>query len=513
VKTDNGESVSVWMATTPGTRVDGKLTSDVDADVCIVGAGIAGITTAYLLSREKQRVVVLDDGPVAGGETCRTTAHLVNAPDTWFSEIERLHGKEAARVAAGSHTAAIDRIEETVLREGIRCGFRRLDGYLFSEPGESPESLEKELAATHSAGLSDVELVDRVPMDSYETGAAMRFPRQGQFHVLEYIKGLVGAIRTNGGRIYDHTHAVEIEGLTDTSARVKTAGATVNARAVVVATNSPVNDRVVIHTKQAPYRTYVIGARVRRGAVPGFLLWDTADPYHYVRLQPIDRTHDLVIVGGEDHKTGQAEDMGNRYRRLEKWMRDRFPSARKVEFRWSGQVMEPVDGLAFIGPNPLDKKSVFIATGFSGTGMTYGTIAGMLLTDLVQGRRNAWAETYDPSRKSVGAAAKFAQENLNVAARYSDLVTSGDVATTRNIKKGRGAVVRRGLTKSAVYRDEDGNLEERSAICPHLGCVVNWNPGEKTWDCPCHGSRFHRDGHVVNGPANRGLSDAGGNES
>ena len=508
MRTDNGESVSVWMET-PDTRVDGKLTTNVEADVCIVGAGIAGMTTAYLLSREKQRVVVLDDGPVAGGETCRTTAHLVNAPDAWFTEIERLHGKEAARVAAASHTAAIDGIEQIVRREKIRCSFVRLDGYLFSEPGDSPEPLEKELVATHSAGLSDVELVERVPIDSFRTGAALRYPRQGQFHVLEYIRGLARAIRKNGGRIHGRTHAEEIEGLTDTSARVKTNGASVRARAVVVATNTPVNDRLVIHTKQAPYRTYVIGARVRHGAVPSLLLWDTADPYHYVRLQPIDRTCDLLIVGGEDHKTGQADDMGNRYRRLEKWMRERFPAARKVEFRWSGQVMEPVDGLAFIGRNPLDKGSVFIATGFSGTGMTYGTIAGMLLTDLVQDRRNEWADTFDPSRKTVGAAAEFAQENLNVVARYGDLVTPGDVESTRNIRRGRGAVVRRGLTKSAVYRDEQGVLQERSAICPHLGCVVNWNPGEQTWDCPCHGSRYHRDGHVVNGPANRGLSGGG----
>jgi len=507
VKTDNGESVSVWMAT-PDTRVDGPLTTNLDVDVCVVGAGLAGITTAYLLSLEKQRVAILDDGPVAGGETCRTTAHLVNAPDAWFTEIERVHGKAAARVAAGSHTAAIDLIEKIILREGIRCGFQRLDGYLFTEPGDSPESLERELEATHAAGLSEVELVNRVPIDSFETGAALRFPRQGQFHVLQYVKGLVRAIRRNGGTIHTRTHADAIEGLTDTSAHVRTTGgAAVRARAVVVATNSPVNDRVVIHTKQAPYRTYVIGARVRRGAVPPFLLWDTADPYHYVRLQPVDRTHDLLIVGGEDHKTGQADDMGNRYRRLEKWMRARFPSARKVEFRWSGQVMEPVDGLAFIGPNPLDKRSVFVATGFSGTGMTYGMIAGMLLTDLVQGRKNEWANTFDPSRKTAGAAVEFAQETLNTVAQYGDLVTPGEVASTRNIKRRRGSVIRRGLTKSAIYRDEQGALEEHSAICPHLGCVVRWNPGEQTWDCPCHGSRYHRDGHVVNGPANRGLLD------
>ena len=507
MKTDNGESRSVWMAA-PETRAEPELTVDVETDVCIVGAGIAGMTTGYLLSREGQRVVVLDDGPVAGGETCRTTAHLVNAPDAWFTEVEKLHGKRAAQVAAESHTAAIDLIEETVQREKIRCSFQRLDGYLYTEPGESAETLEKELEAAREAGLRDVELVERVPIESFQTGTALRFPRQGQFHVLEYIKGLARSIESNGGRIYGRTHADEIEGLTDTSGRVKTSsGATVRARAIVVATNSPVNDRLVIHTKQAPYRTYVIGARVGRDSVPRLLLWDTADPYHYVRVQPVTRSHDMLIVGGEDHKTGQADDITHRYRRLEKWTRERFPSAGKIEFRWSGQVMEPVDGLAFIGPNPLDKGSIFIATGFSGTGMTYGTISGMLLSDLIQGRDNEWAKVYDPSRVTLGSAGEFAGENLNVAAQYADLVTPGGVESTRNIKRGRGAVVRRGVGKSAVYRNAQGQLEEHSAICPHLGCVVHWNPGEKTWDCPCHGSRYHRDGHVINGPANRGLAD------
>jgi glycine/D-amino acid oxidase-like deaminating enzyme/nitrite reductase/ring-hydroxylating ferredoxin subunit len=489
-------------------RAERGLSDDVDTDVCVVGAGIAGMSTAYLLSREKQRVVVLDDGPVAGGETCRTTAHLVNAPDAWFTEIERLHGSRGARVAAESHSAAIDRVEEIVRREKIRCGFRRLDGYLYTAPGESTEALEKELEASHAAGLRNVELVERVPIDSFETGSALRFPNQGQFHVVEYLRGLARAIERNGGRIYRDTHAGEVEGVSDARALVRIRnGGSVRARAVVVATNSPVNDRLVVHTKQAPYRTYVLGVRVARGSVPHLLLWDTADPYHYVRVHPVSSAHDMLIVGGEDHKTGQAQDMARRYRRLERWTRERFPGAGKVEFRWSGQVMEPMDGLAFIGRNPLDKESILIATGFSGTGMTYGTIAGMLLTDLVQGRRNEWAEVYDPSRKTLGAAGEFAEENLNVAAQYADLVTPGEVESTRNIKRGRGSVLRRGLTKSAVYRDSDGQLEEHSAICPHLGCVVRWNPGEKTWDCPCHGSRYHRDGHVINGPANRGLAD------
>jgi glycine/D-amino acid oxidase-like deaminating enzyme/nitrite reductase/ring-hydroxylating ferredoxin subunit len=506
VKTDNGESTSVWMAI-PDTSAEPQLTTDVETDVCIIGAGIAGMTTGYLLAREGQRVVVLDDGSVAGGETCRTTAHLVNAPDTYFIELERLHGKHQARLAAESHKKAIDKIEEIARREKISCNFRRLDGYLYTEQGEPTDTLESELKAVHRAGLKDVSLIDSVPLESFKTGPALHFPRQGQFHILKYVKGLARAIQRDGGRIYGQTHADEIEGLTEHSARVRTSdGVVVKARAVVVATNSPVNDRVVIHTKQAPYRTYVIGARVPRGRVPQVLLWDTADPYHYVRVQRMSHTHDVLIVGGEDHKTGQADDAHKRYQRLEKWTRERFPATKKVEFRWSGQVMEPVDGLAFIGQNPLDEKSIFIATGFSGTGMTYGTISGMLLTDLIQGRKNEWAGLYDPSRVTPGAIREFAEENLNVAAQYTELITPGEVASARNVKRGRGAVLRRGLTKSVVYRDENGVLDEHSAICPHLGCVVQWNSGEKTWDCPCHGSRYHRDGHVVNGPANRGLS-------
>jgi glycine/D-amino acid oxidase-like deaminating enzyme/nitrite reductase/ring-hydroxylating ferredoxin subunit len=492
-----------------------QLTSDAEADVVIVGAGIAGLTTAYLLTKEGKRVVVIDDGPLAGGETCRTTAHLTHALDDRYYELERLHGEHGARLAAESHTAAIDKIEAIVAEEQIDCDFTRLDGYLFAPASEDPAELEDELRAAHRAGLADVERVERAPLPSFDTGAALRFPRQGQFHILKYLRGLIDAIRARGGQIYTGTHADKITGGSD--ARVETSGgATVRASAVVVATNSPVNDLVAIHTKQAPYRTYVVGGRVARGSVPQILLWDTPDPYHYVRLQREDESeggdgkeYDVLIVGGEDHKTGQADDTEERFRCLEEWTRERFPQVESFPYRWSGQVLEPVDGMAFIGRNPLDSDNVFIATGDSGNGMTHGTIAGMLLTDLIMGRENRWAELYDPSRKTLGAIRDFAEENLNVAAQYTDLVTPGEVSDASEIKAGDAAVIRRGVTKVACYRDESGTLHERSAICAHLGCVVHWNPTEKTWDCPCHGSRYHpTDGHVVNGPAISGLAEA-----
>ena len=511
METDNGRTTSVWMQTADVPEQP-QLNADVQTDVVIVGAGIAGLTTAYLLVKEGKRVVVLDDGPVAGGETCRTTAHLSNALDDRYYELERLHGEKGARLAAESHTAAIDQIEAIVSEEKIDCDFARLDGYLFVPPGDDPAQLGDELRAAHRAGLAGVEHVERAPVDSFDTGPALRFPRQAQFHILKYLNGLTESVKRGGGEIYTRTHASKIEG-GDNKARVETSdGAVVTAGAVVVATNTPVNDLVAIHTKQAPYRTFVVGAGVERGSVPNILLWDTPDPYHYVRLQRVEgenesKGYDVLIVGGEDHKTGQEDDATERFRRLEEWTRERFPQVESFEFRWSGQVLEPVDGLAFIGRNPLDSDNVYIATGDSGNGMTHGTIAGILLTDLILGRENKWAELYDPSRKSPGAIKDFAVENLNVAAQYTDLLTPGEMGDVSELKAGDGAIIRRGLTKVACYRDESGALHERSAICTHLGCVVQWNSTEKTFDCPCHGSRFQTDGHVVNGPAINGLSE------
>jgi glycine/D-amino acid oxidase-like deaminating enzyme/nitrite reductase/ring-hydroxylating ferredoxin subunit len=511
MKSDSGENISVWMATAE-VPPQNSLNADAEADVCIVGAGIAGMTTAYLLAREGKSVVVIDDGPVAGGETSRTTAHIVNALDDRFYELERLHGEQGARLAAESHSAAIDKIEAIISEEKIDCDFRRLDGYLFQPEGEPPDELHRELKAIHRAGLHDVEIVERAPLESFNTGPALRFPNQAQFHILKYINGLTEAFKRAGGRVYTRTHADKIEG--GERARVETSGgAVVSAGAVVVATNSPVNDLVAIHTKQAAYRTYVIGARIPRDSVPLMLLWDTLDPYHYLRLQRVGdeggehKGYDVLIVGGEDHKTGQAEDFDERFARLEEWTRKRFPMVEGIEFRWSGQVMEPVDGLAFIGRNPLDKDNVFIATGDSGNGMTHGTIAGLLLTDLILERNNEWATLYDPSRVSLRSAVEFAKENLNVAAQYTDYVTGGEEDSVGEVEAGAGAVVRRGLSKIAVYRDEQGTLHERSAVCTHLGCIVSWNDTEKSWDCPCHGSRFDKlDGHPLNGPAITSLA-------
>jgi glycine/D-amino acid oxidase-like deaminating enzyme/nitrite reductase/ring-hydroxylating ferredoxin subunit len=503
--TPSGQSTSVWMQAAVSAQP--KLAEDFSADVCVVGAGIAGMTIAYLLGREGKSVIVLDDGPIGAGQTERTTAHLANALDDHYFEIERLHGERGAKLAAASHTAAIDRIETIVREENIECDFARVDGYLFVPPRESVEVLEWELNAAQRAGVTGVERVGRAPLEHFDTGPCLRFPRQAQFHPLKYLAGLAVSIARDGGRIFTDAHVDNITA--EASARVHTTrGFTITAPVVAVATNTPINDLVAIHTKQAAYLTYVIGARIPQGAVTKALYWDTLDPYHYVRLQsgsdPSD--HDVLIVGGEDHKTGQHDDAAARFARLEGWAGERFPLG-EVQFRWSGQVMEPIDGLAFIGRNPMDKDNIFIATGDSGMGMTHGTIAGILLTDLIVGRSNPWETLYDPSRKTPRAAKEFIKEATNMAGQYSDWLTPGDVSSPDEIARGTGAVLRRGLKKVAIYCDEQGKLHERSAICTHLGCIVRWNSSEHTWDCPCHGSRFDKDGEVLNGPAIRSLGE------
>jgi glycine/D-amino acid oxidase-like deaminating enzyme/nitrite reductase/ring-hydroxylating ferredoxin subunit len=500
---DSGSTGSVWIETADMPSY-GPLEENTEADVCIIGAGIAGLSCAYELASAGRRVIVLDDGPVAGGESGRTTAHLVNALDDRFFDLERLHGEEGARLAAQSHSAAVDRIEAIVRQERIDCDFVRLDGYLFVPPGESLEILDREYEASRRAGLN-VELVDRAPVP--RLGRSLRFPQQGQFHPLKYLAALARAVERMGGRICGGSHVAGVESGPPAKA-VTVDSAQVTAGSLIVATNTPINDMFVMHTKQAPYRTYVVAAAVPKGSVPLALYWDTPDPYHYVRLQPLG-DHDLLIVGGEDHKTGQGEEhYGERFDCLESWARERFP-VQSVTGRWSGQVVEPVDSLAFIGRNPLDESNVFIATGDSGNGMTHGVIAGILISDLILGRDNPWATLYDPRRKTLRAIGEFAKENLNVAAKYVEWATPGEVKSEDEIPPGSGAVIRHGLKKIAVYRDNSGQVFRHSAACTHLGCVVEWNPTEKSWDCPCHGSRFDPHGAVLNGPAAAGLPRAG----
>lgn len=495
---------SIWKSTS-SLRSPAPLERDAHCDVCVVGAGMAGMSTAYALAREGVRVLVLDKGAVGGGETAQTTAHLSSALDDRFAVLERVRGREGARLARESHQAAIEWIGAAVDREEADCQFERVDGFLVPAPGTSRGDMEEELEAARRAGHTGAELLERAPAPLPDT-LCLRFPDLAQFHPLRYLAALARAVEHSGGGIHSGTQVREVRGGEDCEV-VCESGYRVRSAAVVVASNVPVHSRFGWHTKQAPFRTYVIAARIPEGALPHLLYWDTADPYRYVRLHAEPGRGTFLIVGGEDHKTGQAGRTETPFLRLEAWARARFPQMGEVEMRWSGQVLEPADGLAFIGRHP-GEENLYLATGDSGHGMTHGTLAGMIISDLIAGRENAWADLYDPGRLPTHpvAAAEYVHENLNVAVQYTEwLRRAGEELPAA----GTGKVVRSGGKPLAVYRDPDGELHVRSAVCSHLGCIVRWNRVEGSWDCPCHGSRFAPDGKVLSGPA---LSELGPGE-
>jgi glycine/D-amino acid oxidase-like deaminating enzyme len=485
---DEGANVSYWQASA-GEPASGKLTGHAEADVCVIGGGISGLTAAYLLAKAGRSVIVVDDGPIGGGETARTTAHLSWAIDDRLYRVEKWHGEEHAKLAVQAHMRAVDEIERISSQENIQCDFSRLDGYLFEAP-DGDDDLQEELDAAHRLGFTNVELVDRVSVKGFETGRALRFPDQGQFHILKYLSGLAAAIERNRGRLFSNTRVVEWKG--EDSPQVTLAdGGTIRAKQIVLATNYPIMSHMF--AKLPAYRTYAIGARVPKGSVEKALFWDTLDPYHYIRIQE-EEGRDILIVGGEDHRTGQANDGDERLQNLWTWTREHFPSAEELVYKWSGQCFETHDGLAFIGRYSESEPNVFLITGDSGMGITHGTFGGMLVSDLILGNENQWEKVFDPSRLATQSITEAVPEVISSTVPYVDWVTGGDVSSIDEIKRGEGAILRDGASKIAVYRDEDGYVHKRSAVCTHMGCIVRFNSSEKTWDCPCHG-------HPINTPA------------
>jgi glycine/D-amino acid oxidase-like deaminating enzyme/nitrite reductase/ring-hydroxylating ferredoxin subunit len=500
---------SFWMESVDP-LIFAPLSENVKTEVVVVGGGIAGLTIAYSLLKNGKHVIVLERDYIGSGESGNTTAHITNALDERYATLEELFGEDKTRLIAHSHTTAINFIEATVHREGIDCDFQRVHGYLFLHPTDKRKSLEDELQASNRAGIR-TELMETVPGISQSHSPCLWFPNQAQFHPLKYYYGLCRAIINCGGKIYTDT---KVTGITKTG--VTTEQFTVTADHIVVATNTPINDRVTMHTKQFPYRTYVIGARIPAGTVESALYWDTGDqdskwvtkPYHYVRIQPFDENYDLLICGGDDHKTGQSEkediNEEERFNILESWAKQRFPTIHDIAYRWSGQVVEPIDSIAFIGKNP-GNDNIYIVTGTSGNGMTYGTIAGMVIPDLILGYENPWEKIYDPSRLPTRAFREYLSEVSSMAAQYADYLTPGDLQSIDQLRHDEGAIMKLSGKRVAVYKDPEGSLNVYSAVCPHLGCSVHWNAAEKSFDCPCHGSRFSCKGKVLNGPANTDL--------
>lgn len=504
----SGNTVPIWYSVGEPPRRR-PVEADISTDVCIVGGGIAGLTTAYYLAKEGRSVVVVDEKPVGGGETGRTSAHLSSALDDRFHELEGMHGLDAVRLLYESHAVAIDEIERVARDEAIECDFTRIDGFLFAGEGVDHDTLDKEFAAAQRAGVRGVEMLEMAPAKGIPAMPCIRFPLQARFHPLKYVFGLATVLERLGVRIHTGDRVMDLAGDGPVIAKLSS-GRVVTASAGVAATNipTPINNWVGIYTKEAPYRTYVLGIEAQPGAVSDALYWDMVDPYHYVRLER-HAGRDIVLVGGEDHKTGQAGEGGeaSHFDKLEAWARAWCPSLGSVVSRWSGQVSEPDDGVAFIGRVPTKgHEACYVITGDSGMGLTHATLGAKLVADLIAKRSNPWSEVYDPGRKPWKAPGAFVKENVNAVAQMGDYLKRSDVETTASIAPGEGAVVRDGLSLLAVYRNPEGALHTTSAVCPHLKCVVRWNNSEKSWDCPCHGSRFTAEGKLIMGPAVDDLS-------
>ena len=499
-------SRSCWMDEVPIDH-DGPLSGDLTCDVLIVGSGIAGLSTAYELLELGRSVAVIDRGQVGGGMTSRTTAHLASALDDYYSQLVAIHGDDNARHYYRSQAAAIDRIEAISAREAPDADFARLDGYLFPAHPEDEADLEEEYRTCERLGLA-VSWADSAPIHGFDTGRAIKFANQARIQPARYLAGLAAAVRRSGGQIFaDTAYAADRE--YEGGVEIETAaGHRIRAKAAVVATNSPVNDRVAIHTKQLPMRTYAIAGRVPKGSVTDALFWDTLEAYHYVRTQPLRDGSDLLIVGGEDHRSGEADDMPARFDALERWTRERFAPFSGSDYRWSGQVLEPIDFMPFSGRNPGSRRT-FIHSGDSGQGITNGVAGALTIACLVAEQPAPFASLFDPSRKPLTtrpSLANFVEGQVGAVKNFAEYLGPGEVSSESDIAPGDGAILRRGLRKLAVYRAADGSLERRSATCTHAGCIIHWNSLECCWDCPCHGSQFAPDGTVLNGPAIKPLA-------
>ncbi len=478
---------------------EGLLKSELSTEVAVVGAGITGLISAYLLTKAGRKVVVIDKQGTMNMNTGATTAHLTWLLDTNYLDLIKVLGVERARLVLESHRWAIDFIERTVWELNADCRFKRVEGRQFLASGQSAEILQEEQEALEKLGMH-ARLSDRPEKNAWYEGSALIFSQQARFHPVQFLNKISQAIIEQGGCIYSHGDVQKIE-----NHKVLTAsGSRIYADHIIVATHAPIH-LPFFPSKEIAYRTYALASYIPKGMVKDCLYWDSENPYHYVRLDEADEDRDLLIVGGEDHKTGQAEKTEDaNFEKLSAWIRQRYPFVHDFSYQWSGQILETMDGLAYIGRLPRD-EDIYLATGFSGNGMTYGVLGAKLMTDLILNRKNPWEEIYDPSRKPFKNLGEFIGQNLNVVKVFTKDRLPHKEDELENLESGKGAVLTVDKKKAACFKDPDGTLYAFSAICTHLRCVVRWNPAENTFDCPCHGSRFSCHGEVLEGPAVKPL--------
>ncbi|HUR35134.1 MAG TPA: FAD-dependent oxidoreductase [Vicinamibacterales bacterium] len=485
-----------------------RLSGDAEADVVVIGGGITGLTAGYLLARAGKKVIVLERGRCAATDTGHTSAHLTMVTDTRLRDLVKSFGRTHAQAVWDAGLAAIATIDDIVREHDIDASFQWVDGYLHapldSTGSDQSQEFEAEAALAGELGF-DAEYVESVPLMGHP---GVRFPGQARIHPRQYLAGVAKALVALGGRIHEHSEAGEF--CTDPR-RVMVDGHAVTCDDVIIATHNPLvgfggmAGATLFQTKLALYTSYVIAGRVARGVLPDALWWDTADPYRFVRIEP-RRDHDVVIFGGEDHKTGQQDDTEACYRRLEERLRALIPTVH-LTHRWSGQVIETPDGLPYIGQSAEHQYS---ATGYGGNGLTFGTLGGMMMSDAVLGRSNPWTELFDPGRKAITRGLwDYITENVDYPYYLiRDRFAGAEAKSLRAVKRGEGKIIERKGAKVAAFRDKAGSVTLLSAICTHMGCTVGWNTAEQTWDCPCHGSRFTVTGDVISGPAETPLPKA-----
>ena len=498
------ETTPYWT-TSATLRPFTKLSQDVAADVVLIGGGITGLTAAYLLAKAGTRVVVLERDRCASTDTGHTSAHLTMVTDARLSDLVQRFGRNHAQAVWDAGLAAIAHIDDVVHEHAIDGAFEWADGYLYAPltDNESAERQRLQADATLARELGfDAEFIGTIPL---VRRPGVRFGGQARLHPRKYLAGVANAIVALGGQIVEHSEADEF---CEDPRAVKANGHTITCDDVIIATHNPLvgfrglAGATLFQTKLALYTSYVIAGRVARGTVPDALWWDTGDPYCYLRIEP-HRDHDLVIFGGEDHKTGQQDDTNVCFRRLEGRLRA-IVDAVDVTHRWSGQVIETPDGLPYIGQSAEHQHS---ATGYAGNGLTFGTLAGMMMSDAILHRSNPWTELFDPGRKALTRGLwDYVKENVDYPYyMIRDRLAGAEAQSLRAVPRGQGKIIERNGAKVAAYRDTDGSVSLRSAICTHMGCVVAWNSAEQTWDCPCHGSRFTPAGDVISGPAEAPL--------
>jgi glycine/D-amino acid oxidase-like deaminating enzyme/nitrite reductase/ring-hydroxylating ferredoxin subunit len=485
---------SYWHETAGAeTHSFAPLSNDIHVDVAILGGGITGLTAAAHLKAAGLRVAVLEAGEIGAGTTGYTTGHLDATSDLPLARMILDFGQSQAAAIAQALREAVDQIEDRC-RDWPECEFKRIPSFQFTESAEGLDDLQQQVAAARKLRY-DSWFTRNVPLPFPSVGA-MQTANQGRFHSVHYLRRLARLVHGEGSAVYENTTAMPPR--EKKPAVVETDGGRVTANAVFVATHSPFLGISQFEFRVFPYQSYVIAARVE-DAVADALYWDDANPYHYLRLASSNDPH-LVLIGGADHKTGQDDDERGRFADLERYALDRF-GVRSIEHRWSAQYFIPADGLPHIGRVP-GTEHLYMATGFAGVGLTWGTVAGTLVARMICGERHPLAETLNPGRLTLMASAQeVILENLNVIQRFAvDRFAGGSHVSDDEIAPGTGRIVSRHGRKIAVYRDPAGALFRFSPVCSHAGCIVHWNDAERTWDCPCHGGRYTAEGRRFSGP-------------